>query len=90
MSLLSRLFGRGGGKAAASPAPASTLEHKGHTIRATPFEERGRWQVCGSIVWAIDGAAREEPFIRADSASSREDAVELTLFKGRQIIDQRE
>ena len=88
MSILSKLFGLGAA-APAPAAPAKSIDHRGFAIQATPFEERGRWQVCGVIAQTIDGVAREERFIRADAAASRDDAVELTLFKARQIIDLR-
>jgi len=88
MSILSKLFGLGPA-APASAATAKTVEYKGFVIQATPYEERGRWQVCGVISRAGDGAGEPERFIRADTAASLDDAVELTLFKARQIVDQR-
>ena len=85
MSFLSKFFGGGPKK----PEPPKTQEYKGYVIAATPFMERERWQVAGSITLVIDGAERTESFIRADSTPSLDDAVEMTFFKARQIIDQR-
>ena len=87
MSFLSRLFGLGGGAPKQEP-PAPEQEHAGCTIRATPFENGGRWQICGVIVREVDGATKEHKFIRADACGALEDAIEMTFFKGRQIIDQ--
>ena len=86
MSFLSRLFGLGGGKPAAEPS-APEQDHNGFTIKATPFQQEARWQLCGVICREVDGAVKEHKFIRADSFGSRDEAVEMAFFKGRQIID---
>ena len=89
MSLLKKLFGIGG--ASEKPAKAVSehvISHEGYEIRATPYEEQGKWQLCGIISAEVDGVRREHHFIRADRFALIEDAVEMTFFKGRQIIDQ--
>lgn len=86
MSFLKKLFGLGGAPKEAPPAP--TQEHEGFTIAATPFEDGGRFQLCGVITREIDDELKEHRFIRADKLSTMEDAVSMTFFKGRQIIDQ--
>ena len=91
MSLLKKLFGIGGagaGKAAGKAAPERSTSHEGYEIIATPYEEQGKWQLCGVISKEVDGVKREHRFVRADRFASLEDAVEMTFFKGRQIIDQ--
>ncbi len=85
MSFLSKLFGG----APKKPEPPKTQEYKGFLITAAPFIDRERWQIAGVIAREVDGAMKEEPFIRADSTSSLDDAVEMSFFKARQIIDQR-
>lgn len=85
MSFLKKLFGGGGAKA---EAPAPTSEHEGFTIRATPFQEGGQWQLCGVIEKEIGGEVKSHRFIRADRFAGRDDAVEMTFMKARQIIDQ--
>ena len=65
-----------------------TQEHDGYVIRATPFKEAGRFQLCGVITKEIDGVVQTHDFIRADTFMTMEDAVEMTFFKGRQLIDQ--
>ena len=87
MSFLKKLFGLGS-PASREAAPAPTQEHNGYTIAATPYEEGGRFQLCGVITKTIDGEFREHRFIRADKLTTMEDAVSMTFFKGRQIIDQ--
>lgn len=85
MSFLKKLFG--GGAPKASEPPPST-EHAGYTIRATPFQEGGQWQLCGEIEKEIGGERKIHRFIRADRFPGKDDAVEMAFMKGRQIIDQ--
>jgi hypothetical protein len=89
MSFLKKLFGLGS-SVSKEPnlASAPTQEHEGFTIRATPYEDGGRFQLCGIITKDVDGETKEHRFIRADKLSTMEDAVSMTFFKGRQIIDQ--
>lgn len=88
MSLLKRLFGggeKGDGTAEAVGEPA---EHKGFTIRATPFPQDGQYQTCGVISKETDGGTKEHRFIRADRFPSADQAAEQAMRKGRQIIDE--
>ncbi len=86
MSFLKRLFG--GGAPAPAAAAADPVEHKGFTIVPTPYQADGQWQVCGEISKEVGGEARTHRFIRADRGSSRDEAIEMTLRKARQTIDQ--
>lgn len=86
MSFLRRLFG--GGPARGAPPPTRSVEHKGFTVRAAPFESDGRFQTAGVIEKVIDGERREHHFIRADSHASMDQAIEFSLSKGCQIVDQ--
>jgi hypothetical protein len=89
MSWLSRLFGGGKEQAGASPVPAAEAEHRGFTIRAEPYKsESGHFQVAGTIVKVIDGEERQHSFVRADRLASRDEAAEVSLQKGRQIVDE--
>ena len=89
MSFLKRLFGLGASEeTAGEPAVVREVEHKGFVIRATPYKEGGQYQTCGVIAKEIDGAAKEHRFIRADRFASLEDAVEVTIRKGQQMIDE--
>lgn len=91
MSFLKRWFGGGAGQAEnAGPAgaPAKTIEHAGFTIHATPYRAEAQYQTAGTIEKEVAGVRREHRFIRADRFSLLEDAVEFSLLKGRQIVDQ--
>lgn len=88
MSFLKRLFGGGGGGDAQAPAAAKEIEYKGFAIKATPYKEGGQFQTCGVVSKDIDGVVKEHKFIRADRFSTLEDAVEVSLTKGRQLVDE--
>jgi hypothetical protein len=90
MSFLKRLFG-GGGNATAEPAstaPAKQVEHKGFTISATPYKAEGQYQTCGVVSKEIGGVVKEHRFIRADRFAGLEDAVDISIKKGIQLVDE--
>jgi hypothetical protein len=90
MSFLKRLFGGGSSEtAAAGPgAPAKQIEHKGFTISATPFKADGQYQTSGTVSKEIDGVLKEHRFIRADRFPGLDDAVDVSIRKGMQIVDE--
>ena len=85
MSFFKSLFGGGGG---AKAAAARTEDYNGFKITPSPYPEGGQYQLAGTITKEIAGVAKEHKFVRADRFSSADDAVEFTLLKARQIIDQ--
>lgn len=89
MSFLKSLFGRGKEQAPAAPKVLKEVEHKGFTIRAMPYVENGQYQTAGVIAKEIDGAVREHRFVRADRFGSAEDAADIAIVKGRQLVDER-
>jgi hypothetical protein len=91
MSFLKSLFGFGGSKEEGAAAPAATAkeaEHKGFIIRATPYKDGGQYQTAGTILKEVEGQMNEYKFVRADRFSTIEEAADLALSKGRQIIDE--
>lgn len=87
MSFLRKLFG-GGASAAQEEHRSRPEDHAGFTIVATPYREGGQFQLCGVISRRIDGELQERRFVRADRFPDLDTAVEMTLLKARQIIDQ--
>lgn len=85
MSFWKKLFGGGG--SAEEPA-GEPVEYKGFSIVPTPFTEGGQYQTCGLISKEIDGERKEHRMIRADRFTSKDDAVDVTLRKARQMIDE--
>ncbi len=90
MSFLKRLFGGGAGSAdaAADARPVKQVEHKGFTISATPYKAEGQYQTCGVVSKAIDGETKEHRFIRADRFPGIDDAAEVSIKKGIQLVDE--
>ncbi|WP_011580809.1 MULTISPECIES: HlyU family transcriptional regulator [Chelativorans] len=87
MSFLKRLFG-GAEKSPAQETVGTPEEHKGFTIRATPFSEQGQFQTCGVISKEVGGELKEHRFVRADRFPSADLAAEHAIRKGRQIVDE--
>ena len=86
MSFWKSLFGGGSGEA--KPVAARSEEYKGFTITPRPYLEGGQYQLSGTITKDVGGTLKEHRFVRADRFSSADDAVEFTLVKARQMIDQ--
>jgi hypothetical protein len=84
MSFWKSLFG--GGTPSDAAKPLTTAEHDGFTITAEPFAAEGQYQVAGTITKEIGGVVKSYRFVRADKCASADDAAEIALRKGRQIV----
>lgn len=71
------------------------VDYQGFTITPAPQAADSQFRVAGSITAAPDaangeaGEARVHNFIRADLASSWEDACTMSVDKAKRIIDER-
>lgn len=90
MSFLKRLFGGGGesSQGSAAAAVAKEIEHKGFVIRAMPYKAEGGYQTCGTVSKEVGGVVKEHKFIRADRFTALDDAVDISLKKGQQLVDE--
>ncbi len=91
MSFLKRLFGGGSaneGDAEASAKPVKQVEHNGFIVSATPYKEGGQYQTCGTVSKEIDGVTKEHRFIRADRFAGLDDAVDISIKKGIQLVEE--
>jgi hypothetical protein len=86
MSFFKKLFGGGG--EAGEAKPVKSAEHKGFTIEARPYKEGGQYQLAGVISKEVGGVRKEHKYIRADRFTSLDEAADIALVKGRQIIDE--
>lgn len=86
MSFWKSLFG--GGSSSSAEKPSEPVDYNGFTIRAAPYKAEGQYQTAGVITKEIGGVVKEHKFIRADRHGSYDDAVEFSLAKARQIVDQ--
>ena len=79
-----RLFGGGRETAAAAPDAAATVDHDGFAITPEPAKAAGGWRIGARI--EKDG--RTHHLVRADTIQSRDEAVEQSVRKARQVIDE--
>lgn len=83
MSFLKRLFG-----GEAKQAPDTSVDYKGYTIQPAPEAVGGNHRI-GALISKTDGEVRREHhLIRADMVNSRDTAVELSVNKAKQMIDE--
>lgn len=87
--LLERLGG-GGERAAATPGePAQQELYEGFELIARPVREGGVWRVAGSIRREGGSDGPSHDFVRADTMASHDEAVQMSLLKARQIVDEK-
>lgn len=82
--LLGRLFGSRGPRTVVG----EEVVYGRFRITPTPFEQNGRWITAGIIVLETEEGRREHRFVRADSHLTAEDALQFSVTKAKQIIDQ--
>ena len=70
-----------------APVAAETVEYKGYRIVPAPYKTNGQYQTAGTIEKDTPDGVKEHRFIRADTHSSRDDAIEFAVSKAKQIID---
>lgn len=89
-SFFSKLFGRSSGsETQTQPVEGKAENYTDCVIRATPKREGSQYRLAGSIEKSTpDGAMKVRNFIRADLFASEQDAIDSSLRKGRQIIDE--
>lgn len=85
---LGKLFKSLLGGGASQPAPADPVDYKGFTIEAAPINEDGKYRSAGYISGDLDGETRRVRFIRADQNSDLQAAIDHSVAKARQIIDE--
>ena len=75
-------------KGPAEPEAEPAIEYNGLMVTPHPRQEDGGWTTEATITRTVEGETKSHLFIRADKTGSRDGAVELTLNKCRQTIDQ--
>lgn len=91
MSILSNIFSLFSGGARSEKPASVAAEPETHgdcTIHAAPLREGSQFRLAGRIEKVVNGETLTRNFIRADVFTSSDDAVECTVRKARQIIDQ--
>ncbi len=78
----------GGAAGNAQPEPSTAVDYKDYTIEAAPINEDGKYRSAGFISGELDGESKRIQFIRADQNSDLQAAIDHSLQKARQIIDE--
>jgi len=68
---------------------AATERYEGFELQARPRREGGVWRVGGRICRPGDPDGPSHDFIRVDTMTSHDEAVQLSLVKARQLVDER-
>lgn len=83
------MFSGGGKPASEAAGPSAEPQLYGDcTIYAEPRKEGGQYRLAGRIEKKVGDEVLVRNFIRADLFSSSDDAIECTVRKAHQIIDQ--
>ena len=89
MSMLKSLWDRlMGAHTADDEVVAEAVEYKGYRIRPKPYQSGSQYQTSGTIEKDFPSGVKEHRFVRAESHPTKDDAVEFSILKARQIIDQ--
>ena len=78
----------GGALGDGQPEPTEPVDYKGFGIEAAPINEDGKYRTAGFISGEVNGEAKRVQFIRADQNSDLQAAIDHSLAKARQIIDE--
>jgi len=86
MSILSKLFGSSGG-AAAKPA-AEPVIYEDFRITPQPIAEGGQHRIAAIIEKGEGDATRSHKLVRADTFGDRQAAMDASVAKAKQMIDE--
>ncbi len=78
----------GGAVGTAQPEPSEAVDYKGFAIEAAPINEDGKYRTAGFISGEVDGESKRIQFIRADQNSDLQAAIDHSIVKAQQIIDE--
>ncbi len=72
-----------------TPKAAEPVTYKGFSIEAMPLDEGGKFRTAGYISGELNGEIKRIQFIRADQNASHQAAIDHSITKAQQIIDER-
>ena len=76
------------GGAAPTTEVCEPIDYKGFKIEAMPLDEDGKYRTAGYISGELDGESKRIQFIRADQNADRQMAVDHSIAKAQQIINE--
>ena len=68
--------------------PSEPTDYKGFAIEAAPINEDGKYRTAGYISGEVNGEAKRIQFIRADQNADLQMAIDHSISKAQQIIDE--
>lgn len=71
-----------------SGAPAARETYEGLEVLAWPVAEGNVWRVAGRVQRIGNDEGPGHEFVRADTMAGHDEAVRMSLLKGRQLIDE--
>ena len=86
MSILSRLFGKK--EPSETPDDKNVVSYKDFTITPSPIKEGTSFRISAKIHREVDGEMKEHLLIRADTTGNVDEAIETSLRKSKQVIDE--
>lgn len=78
----------GGATGSAQPKPSEPIDYKGFSIEAAPINEDGKYRTAGYISGELNGETKRIQFIRADQNVELQAAIDHSVAKAQQIIDE--
>ena len=92
LKFLKSIFRRSGGTSATETRNAGItgeiIEYEGFQIQPTPRQAKNGWTTEAVITREIEGELKTHHFIRADTTSDQNGAIELSVTKSKATIDQ--
>ncbi len=71
-----------------TPEASEPITYKGFTIEAMPLDEDGKFRTAGYISGELNGETKRIQFIRADQNADQQAAIDHSIAKAQQIIDE--
>lgn len=84
--LFKSIFGASSGQP--KEVSADPIQYKEFTIQAAPLIEDGQFRTAGYISGELEGEIVRVQFIRADKNGGEQAAIDHSVSKARQIIDE--
>jgi hypothetical protein len=78
----------GGSEGGGQSQPSEPIDYEGFSIEAAPINEDGKYRTAGFISGEIEGETRRVGFIRADQNADLTAAINHSITKAQQIIDE--
>jgi hypothetical protein len=77
-----------GATGSGQPEPSEPIDYKGFSIEAAPINEDGKYRSAGYISGEVNGEIKRIQFIRADQNGELQAAIDHSIVKAQQIIDE--